>query len=689
MNSKRAVVFLSVLFFGGAASPLALGQTPIPLDQAIKDDKVDAEISGIGGSTGDAILITVRRKVPDMLRLTLTPGTVFTSTSGTVQNMVAASVKGERVGENSYRPATEIVLADNDKHSYVVEAYCLDFHKPNPGSSDSFTIASADERARKILQAGKAKSASIAAIQSALWMQREHLTPAEVKQRFPASDEDIAVAQAIVQSQPTIPQGSPKLPVPAESKPNGRAEADAQLWSWLEQKGRFYDLHERKEVLVGDPLKIPKVIARLEKPLPEKAVADQFGRPTDEQKVSPDSARFFLSTGGRVMPGEKVCRYGNVALLIDAGQVVQAAKFGNDSLAEADRRQTRNQAATRANAAARIIADQKLAKWKSEFESLRKFADAGFPGFIDAADSKPPANTEPGPSIEYIVKAYGPPDRIETRTSQVSGRTRQLYWYGGLAVIASKEDGLIWGFGGKSPKSGPTATPNTRMRKWTDSTGTHTIEAEFVDFKDGKVRLKKKDGSIVSVSREKLSKDDQEYVRSQVTPSNLQNQRKQDGGSETTTVSPPVALPKPPPGGESKGDSVKPRSAVVWAQIVVAFVGEGESKQSAQIADLEAQVFGLPDSGMAGQDIQALWSKRLSIKEIVRRFGEPDKISTHRQAEKQGEKEIQLDCYEYGQVSFGVKKGEDSVSWCYAPRGWWRTGIRAKAEEELKARNDR
>jgi len=127
----------------------ALGQTAIPLDKALKDGKVEAEITGISGSTGDAILIVARRKVPEVLRVMLTPGTVFKSVSGTVQNMLGAFIKGERVGEKSYRPATEIVLTDNERHSYVVEAYCLDFHKGNPGASDSFSITPPDGQASR------------------------------------------------------------------------------------------------------------------------------------------------------------------------------------------------------------------------------------------------------------------------------------------------------------------------------------------------------------------------------------------------------------------------------------------------------------------------------------------------------------------------------------------------------------
>jgi hypothetical protein len=50
-------------------------------------------------------------------------------------------------------------------------------------------------------------------------------------------------------------------------------------------------------------------------------------------------------------------------------------------------------------------------------------------------------------------------------------------------------------------------------RKWTDSTGKHHIEAEFVEFKDGKVRLRRPDSSFVVIPIESLSETDQQFVR--------------------------------------------------------------------------------------------------------------------------------------------------------------------------------
>ena len=179
--------------------PPAFGQDAVPLDQAIKEHKVAAAITGRGGSTGDTILITVRRIVPEVLRLTVAPGTVFASVSGAVQDMAAASIRGEREGASTFRPEAEIVLRDGDEHGYWIEAYCLNFHKNNPQPSDQFRVSAVDPDAARLLAAAKPKSASIDAIQAALWMARERLSPEEIQRRFPLSSEDVRVAQSIVQ----------------------------------------------------------------------------------------------------------------------------------------------------------------------------------------------------------------------------------------------------------------------------------------------------------------------------------------------------------------------------------------------------------------------------------------------------------------------------------------------------------
>jgi len=49
-------------------------------------------------------------------------------------------------------------------------------------------------------------------------------------------------------------------------------------------------------------------------------------------------------------------------------------------------------------------------------------------------------------------------------------------------------------------------------RKWTDATGQFSVEADYVEVKEGAVQLKKADGTIIAVPVAKLSEADRAYV---------------------------------------------------------------------------------------------------------------------------------------------------------------------------------
>jgi hypothetical protein len=65
-------------------------------------------------------------------------------------------------------------------------------------------------------------------------------------------------------------------------------------------------------------------------------------------------------------------------------------------------------------------------------------------------------------------------------------------------------------------------------RKWTDASGKHSTEADFVEVKDGNAILKKTNGKVISVPLEKLSAVDQEFIKSKSNP----KERKAVAGKE-------------------------------------------------------------------------------------------------------------------------------------------------------------
>jgi len=77
------------------------------------------------------------------------------------------------------------------------------------------------------------------------------------------------------------------------------------------------------------------------------------------------------------------------------------------------------------------------------------------------------------------------------------------------------------------PATSTTATPpkpmstseskpvSATLRTWTNHTGDFKVEATFLSFLDGKVKLRRKDGKEISVPLDRLSEDDQKFVKAQ------------------------------------------------------------------------------------------------------------------------------------------------------------------------------
>lgn len=67
----------------------------------------------------------------------------------------------------------------------------------------------------------------------------------------------------------------------------------------------------------------------------------------------------------------------------------------------------------------------------------------------------------------------------------------------------------------KPEKASPLASEGGGLRTWTDESGEFSVEAELVDSSATEVRLRKTDGSVVTVPLDRLSTEDRKYVRGQ------------------------------------------------------------------------------------------------------------------------------------------------------------------------------
>jgi len=275
MNVKKSSLALVLLpLLSAVPSPTAAAEDAVPLERAVREGKVEIEIKGTGTCTGDAIKITVQRRVPETLRLKLTSGIVFKSVSKKAQDMVGASIKGEYVLGGSFRAANQIVLRDGAKHTYLVEAYCLDSDKPTPDHTDAFAIGRIDVRAQRVFELAQKMTIPANDVQTALWMDRAPAGGLEINVltgRLALTNENLQTARTLLR----------------QMNPNGLAP-------WMEQL--------RIEIPTGPaaissfiPSTVPPLTPRPAAPLRVLAVQkhdevvflDEEGNPTLTKKAPP------------------------------------------------------------------------------------------------------------------------------------------------------------------------------------------------------------------------------------------------------------------------------------------------------------------------------------------------------------------------------------------------------------------
>ena len=206
----RLLKFLSSLAISLllAAMPLHAQSADITesLPAAMANGHVVVGFRSTGASSGDAILLNIGKTsiAPNRLIITIPPGLGLNNVSQTGQSMVLASVRGRALGSGSFVPKNAIVLSDLGTSTYVLSAYCAEFHKDNPAPTSVFGIGITDIGLGCILSTAARNNLSVEATQAAVWRYTDNVSPQEVNRKFSVSVSDWSAAQSVLSS--CIPQ---------------------------------------------------------------------------------------------------------------------------------------------------------------------------------------------------------------------------------------------------------------------------------------------------------------------------------------------------------------------------------------------------------------------------------------------------------------------------------------------------
>ena len=168
---------------------LALGlysQQPTPsLLSGIDSGAVTAEFVGTGGSSGDSVKVRVSRgpkALPGPHAYSVPPGSSLASSDSAAQSMMVLGVEGRETGPVTYAPTSTITIPAAGSATYILRAFCAEFHKDNPSESTHFSLHEPDKVLTCIARNGP--TLSDAAFQAAVWMYTDHATFAEVNEKF-------------------------------------------------------------------------------------------------------------------------------------------------------------------------------------------------------------------------------------------------------------------------------------------------------------------------------------------------------------------------------------------------------------------------------------------------------------------------------------------------------------------------
>jgi TQXA domain-containing protein len=130
--------------------------------------------------------------------VTIPPGSQLESSEAGAQGMMVLGVAGRVTGRGTYARTANIVIPATGTATYVLKAFCAEFHKDNPSESTQFTLRPPDTTLACIARQSLKANSSLEATQAAVWMYTDRLTFQEMSEKFRISSADWSAAQEIV-----------------------------------------------------------------------------------------------------------------------------------------------------------------------------------------------------------------------------------------------------------------------------------------------------------------------------------------------------------------------------------------------------------------------------------------------------------------------------------------------------------
>lgn len=169
----------------------------VSLEKGLDLGALDGAFRGNGSSSGDSVLLRAKGALTADICPRFEPGTVLANQNARGQDMVLNSLRGRPSGSRIV-PEIDLHFEPGIEAEYIFEAYCINFDKDNPETSDRLTPnGPATEEVAKILGT---RSNNLEAVQLAIWAITDNVSPHDASEKFGATAADIDLARKLLES---------------------------------------------------------------------------------------------------------------------------------------------------------------------------------------------------------------------------------------------------------------------------------------------------------------------------------------------------------------------------------------------------------------------------------------------------------------------------------------------------------
>lgn len=154
---------------------------PATIMQGVISNEVQVQLSSLGATSGDSLVMDVRNLSKVQQIWEVPPGLVVEPQSASAPPMVIRALKGRRVDESRYEAMDRIQLEGGASGQFVLEGYSMDMRRSATTNGAAYTISALRNDLAQMFAISVKTGATSRVVQTAVWLAAMDVPPAQIQ----------------------------------------------------------------------------------------------------------------------------------------------------------------------------------------------------------------------------------------------------------------------------------------------------------------------------------------------------------------------------------------------------------------------------------------------------------------------------------------------------------------------------